>query len=300
MINRIQTYFSYPRDFETVRRSILRKSSFYKNRSSFPFISGDTFKNMCDYIISSRDLNREKFEYLCKANFKNNRFFLTAYPKSTIAFDFIDFLRKNDDLNIKKFNIIIHNGDVIPDSAQLEYLSSRVSRVYAVNWLGSSKIAKSLPIGLENYELLRNGVPSDFNSFFTHNLKPTQKDIDLLICFSLSTNLTERLIALETSRKVPGAYEVKSAITPSRYRQLVKQSKYVLSPPGNGPDCHRTWESLYLGATPIVLKKSWPFNNLNLPIATVNNWNEVNSIVRSNRYLSFSNFEWWKIEKWFN
>ena len=37
------------------------------------------------------------------------------------------------------------------------------------------------------------------------------------------------------------------------YRQLLLRSKYVLSPPGNGPDCHRTWESIYLGAIPIVL-----------------------------------------------
>lgn len=28
---------------------------------------------------------------------------------------------------------------------------------------------------------------------------------------------------------------------------------FVLSPPGNGYDCHRTWEALALGATPIVL-----------------------------------------------
>jgi hypothetical protein len=28
----------------------------------------------------------------------------------------------------------------------------------------------------------------------------------------------------------------------------------VLSPPGNGNDCHRTWEALYLGAIPIIQK----------------------------------------------
>jgi hypothetical protein len=28
--------------------------------------------------------------------------------------------------------------------------------------------------------------------------------------------------------------------------------RFVVSPPGNGIDCHRTWESLYLGSIPIV------------------------------------------------
>ena len=30
--------------------------------------------------------------------------------------------------------------------------------------------------------------------------------------------------------------------------------KFALSPEGNGIDCHRTWECLYLGVIPIVKK----------------------------------------------
>ena len=32
------------------------------------------------------------------------------------------------------------------------------------------------------------------------------------------------------------------------------RSKFVLSPPGNGFDCHRTYESILLGAVPIVVR----------------------------------------------
>ena len=35
---------------------------------------------------------------------------------------------------------------------------------------------------------------------------------------------------------------------------MLKQTCFVISPPGNGPDCHRTWEAIYLGAVPVVLK----------------------------------------------
>jgi hypothetical protein len=39
---------------------------------------------------------------------------------------------------------------------------------------------------------------------------------------------------------------------PQTFRDAVRASRFVLSPPGNGNDCHRTWEALYLGAIPIV------------------------------------------------
>ena len=35
-----------------------------------------------------------------------------------------------------------------------------------------------------------------------------------------------------------------------------KKYKFILSPPGAGFDCHRTWEALYLGAIPIVKTSS--------------------------------------------
>lgn len=50
---------------------------------------------------------------------------------------------------------------------------------------------------------------------------------------------------------------------------------FVVSPQGNGLDCHRTWEALCLGCIPIV--KSSGLNRLfdDLPVWIVNNWREV-------------------------
>lgn len=51
---------------------------------------------------------------------------------------------------------------------------------------------------------------------------------------------------------------------------------FVLSPSGNGFDCHRTWEALNLGCIPIVL--STPIDEVyaDLPVWIVNDWHEVN------------------------
>ncbi|MEI6284309.1 MAG: hypothetical protein WCP40_04325 [Opitutae bacterium] len=55
------------------------------------------------------------------------------------------------------------------------------------------------------------------------------------------------------------------------------QSKYafVVSPHGNGLDCHRTWEALSLGCIPIV--KTSPLDSLyeGLPVYIVKDWSDV-------------------------
>jgi hypothetical protein len=64
----------------------------------------------------------------------------------------------------------------------------------------------------------------------------------------------------------------------SREESWLQQSKYafVISPHGNGLDCHRTWEALILGCIPIV-KKS-PIDSLyeNLPVLIVDDWQDIN------------------------
>jgi hypothetical protein len=61
------------------------------------------------------------------------------------------------------------------------------------------------------------------------------------------------------------------------YRHMTEHF-YVISPPGAGPDCHRHWESLYLGAIPVVLRSRVTEKLLsNLPHVFVDNWDQVTS-----------------------
>ncbi len=40
----------------------------------------------------------------------------------------------------------------------------------------------------------------------------------------------------------------------TRYLSELASWEFCISPPGNGIDCHRTWEAMYLGVTPVVSK----------------------------------------------
>lgn len=67
---------------------------------------------------------------------------------------------------------------------------------------------------------------------------------------------------------------------PTKIKRLntwVNQSKYafVISPHGNGLDCHRTWEALALGCIPVI--KTSPLDPLfeDLPVLIVKSWSDV-------------------------
>jgi len=52
--------------------------------------------------------------------------------------------------------------------------------------------------------------------------------------------------------------------------------KYIVSPHGNGLDCHRTWEALALGCVPII--KTSPLDPMfaGLPVLIVKDWSDIN------------------------
>jgi hypothetical protein len=57
------------------------------------------------------------------------------------------------------------------------------------------------------------------------------------------------------------------------------QHKYVISPHGNGLDCHRTWEALALGCIPIVRTSSLDPMFNGLPVLIVKEWSDVTAEV---------------------
>ena len=58
-----------------------------------------------------------------------------------------------------------------------------------------------------------------------------------------------------------------------QYIRDLKRSKFVVSPPGKGQDCHRTWEAILFGAIPIVENSTglWPLFRES-PIFVINDW----------------------------
>jgi hypothetical protein len=69
-------------------------------------------------------------------------------------------------------------------------------------------------------------------------------------------------------------YELNS-IDQWRFYLHIARSKFVLSPPGDGIDCYRTWEALYLGSIPIILNTAINSIFQQLPVLIVNNYKDI-------------------------
>ena len=256
-------------------RGGLRRLGYAKRRSSFPFVSGDTYASMSDFIYSGEHtLDEYRLKELNSRSFK---LFLPAQLKTSFMAELV-----NSPIDFSKARLLIHNYDNIPTTAEMEMLSHKFQNVFSVNWLGDKEIASPIPIGLENWGHLRNGVPHDFSRIINRGLPDFRnRSINLLSSFSLSSNVKERAEALEFLNNYSSKKQMENFTSPRKYREMVSNSKFVISPPGNGPDCHRTWEAIYLGAIPIVLQKHWPFGEMDLPVITVNAWSEIPDAIHS-------------------
>ena len=77
----------------------------------------------------------------------------------------------------------------------------------------------------------------------------------------------------------------------SQFELFRIRSKYrfLLSPLGNGLDCHRTWEGILFGM--IIIVKTSPLDILykihNLPVVIVNDWTDINKTMLDKWYQQY-------------
>lgn len=105
---------------------------------------------------------------------------------------------------------------------------------------------------------------------------------------NVENNLGERLDALELCKRLGKStrdeYKVNVGTLASKrvyrpweeYIEELSKHRFVISPEGNGFDCHRTWESLMVGSIPVV-KYTEGMDDVfdGLPVLLVKSWEEV-------------------------
>lgn len=239
--------------------------------------------HLADYVFL-REFNFLYFNLLLehiKSDLESNAkvFFIevSALERTEIKSALVNWVENIFENEKNNLTLVIHNGDQIPDRNFYTFLVSNCLRVYSVNCLQNYFGVRALPIGLENIHLHRNGIGRQFairedNVFQLNSFQDEHSDI--FSSFNISTNLVERSIAKKELLK-SGHVFTEPNLTRRKYQRSVRRSRFVISPPGNGSDCHRTWEAIYLGAVPVVLKRFISAELLELfPIIAVNRWEE--------------------------
>ena len=156
---------------------------------------------------------------------------------------------------------------------------------YAQNCVSTTDKLKQIPIGFNFFSIARGAIPSwgpqqsihDQEEDIFRLVRENKGKDRIKLCYgNFHLHITNpcRYDVINIVPKDLVYYEPSSTYRINCWTNMVKY-KFVLSPPGNGIDCHRTYEAIALGCIPIV--KSSPLDPLyeGLPVIIVQDWSEV-------------------------
>lgn len=187
------------------------------------------------------------------------------------------------------FRLVLHNSDDEFGEKQLKYLDiPNCKKIYTQNMNVKHPQVEPLPIGIANSfwewgdskvveEVINEGF-SDTNPLFIYaNFTKgdgvryeRRKD-----CYDI---LSENGIIMQESTDY------------KTYLQDLKKFKFCLSPEGNGIDCYRTWEALYMRTIPICKRSVMVEEFAKIfPIYIVDDWKEFDI---DDVWKSYDSFDW--------
>jgi hypothetical protein len=182
--------------------------------------------------------------------------------------------------------VITHNSDLSIDAKFLPYLNHpKIKKWYAQNVQIEHPKLRAIPIGMANPQY-RHGDKNLLEAVAKSNWK---KDNLLFINFGTNTNPGQRTPILKVFRN---KYQVCCGQNQTEYWENMAKSKFCISPPGNGIDCYRIWECIYLRTIPIV-ERNIAFDQFTaLPILFVEDWHVIDDDFLNDAYLAFSKKKW--------
>ena len=241
-------------------------------RSSAPYISGDSFRAGCDFAFDELN-DRVDFSKMQKGStiFVNadilKRFFSEIHPN--IPYPYI---------------LVTHNSDHPIPGRFLPHLDD--DKIIA--WFGQNVSVFTrhpklhpIPIGIANRRWGHGNI--DTFQRMQKDCSSLPKSILLYGNFS-STTHSERGPMVDLFRNKPYCHFESCFKNHEGYLTDLARSQFVLSPRGNGLDCHRTWESLLMGSIPIVRESSLDPMYENLPVLIIKDWNEITEDLLKTKY----------------
>jgi hypothetical protein len=169
----------------------------------------------------------------------------------------------------QKFVLITHNSDgLITDNYQPLLADARLLRWFAQSALISHPKLECLPIGVANAQWRHGNLTSVMAA-----IKARSTPTGLVYANFKPSTHPDRQPLLDLIQSRP-FMTLEAGVSFETYLAHVAAHRFCLSPPGNGIDAHRTWESLYLGSIPIVTT-SFAATFPALPMLGVDSWADI-------------------------
>ncbi len=241
-------------------------------KSSYPFISGDTFRSFCDhhYDEASKGIDLAQIK-------AGDTIFLAA--------DYFECFFKEVFPLIKVPVILVsHNRDYEVPGIYTSYLNDeRLFAWFSHNISCKHKKLVAIPIGLSN----RYWPHGDIN-ILKRIMESSVENREYFVYMNFTARTHPSRLRVWQLFKNKDFVKISQSKNFHGYLSDLKKSSFVLSPRGNGIDCHRTWEALYMGAIPIV-----PSTTINkvyegLPVIIVQDWQIVDQEFLERKILEMS------------
>lgn len=240
----------------------------------------DNYKNYNAIYIES--FNDNIYENISKIQTSK-----IIFIKRDYAFNFI-----NSCMQFFQNGIIImtHNSDYSLDEKYISLLNNdKIKKWYALNAIIRHPKLIAIPLGLANpYHPfgihLDHGDVNLFDKVCKKNICKTQL---LYINFNVDTNKNVRLPIKDLMMKKGFNTEI-SNLNQFEYWEKLAQHCFAISPFGNGIDCYRIWECIYLHTIPICQKHVAYEQFSHLPILFVDNYDCITKEFLEEKYVEMS------------
>lgn len=144
----------------------------------------------------------------------------------------------------------------------------------------------SLPIGVLQFPEIHNRR-KEINSLFTYVRRSVQKNKLLYMNFKIWYPEHPRAFI----HKIFSSTSFCTVSQDKPFKEYITemgQHKFVLSPPGIGIDCYRTWEALLVGTIPIVEKSHLSSLYAGLPVLVIDKWENITEEFLNQKYIEIT------------
>lgn len=182
------------------------------------------------------------------------------------------------------FVLITTDGDAqIPGSFKEATIQRILGSEYLDVWYSQNltdidygQKLRGLPIGLDLHSERSGKVGWDlFNSLQEIALGESNNEDIAIVDFCFNRNSKSRQYLCEGIEDQNDISVLSEPLDQLDLWRLYSRARFVISPEGVGPDCHRTWEALYLGATVICKELGLGHLYENLSVYQVSSWGEI-------------------------
>ena len=242
------------------------------------FITGEKFELFCEEYIGTYDklnflpsVRQNKSKHVYLDNFPE------TYDNPKVIFihgDLLEcFMLYCIDRLQNPFILVAGNSDENITNKYLPLINNpKLIHLFGQNTILVHPKTTNIPIGIAN-SVWKSGDLA-ITQKVLDSMQPSDKTLDVFFNFNIQTCPHKRKLCFDiiSGKNIP--------YVPNKdyesYLATLKNYKFCICPEGNGVDCHRIWECLYLKVVPICLDTEFHRKlSKDYPIVLLNSWEDL-------------------------